>query len=114
MDDSKPREFWVIDHGGMTTSYSVQIEKPEPSFIWVKEKIHVVEFEAYEKLLKENAMLREEFRDAVMSVLGGQFMFQDPNTKEYYYDSLCMSDGEHYLPLAIKYGWIDEKQVKRI
>jgi len=57
--------------------------------------------------------LEEHMRDAVLAAIS-RFMFKDEKTGEWYYDSMCMSDGEYYLPLAIEHGWIKKEQVRRI
>jgi len=46
MSESKHREFWIQDHGGISSSFSVYLKEPELSFVWSKENIHVIEYAA--------------------------------------------------------------------
>lgn len=66
-DDKKPKEFWVsginfdecgIQMGATVTAFINNINENQPS----GESIHVVEFDAYDALKKENEELKEHYR----------------------------------------------------
>lgn len=55
----KMKTWWIVNWGGMNQDLTVQTKKKELGPVWFQDQLEVVEFSEYEKLKKENEVLRK-------------------------------------------------------